>query len=284
MQEDPQRAVETRQFVHHQALVQGRQALQLAVQPAAYPWLAAHDKQQHHQQHETAAHGHLMGVQEHPGLHQPARHPRQFGAQAFEHQAEARYHIPQQKQHHATTDQQQQQRVDRGADDLLAHFVHALAVGDIAAEGIAQGAGLLARLHQGHVQRREHAGQLRQGLGQRLAFVQQAHQLTEGLARLGRGLFLGQALEGVNQRQAGVDQGGQLLAEQHQVEHLATPPAQAGQALATAHADHPQALLLDLLAGEACVLGVDLQQDHAGLAQCLEFVAHVQPLPTIANW
>ncbi|MNH11455.1 hypothetical protein D3C79_709690 [compost metagenome] len=158
LQQDPQRAIETRQFVHHQAPVQGRQALHLAVQPAPHPGITAQYKRAHHHAKKAQAQRSLVGMQEHPGLHQPARQPRQFGAQAFEHQAEARHHIAEQKQHHATTDQQQQQWIDRGADNLLPHFVHALAVSNVAPQGIAQRAGLLARLHQRDVQRREHAG------------------------------------------------------------------------------------------------------------------------------
>ncbi|MNP55901.1 hypothetical protein D3C76_1505800 [compost metagenome] len=83
-----------------------------------------------------------------------------------------------------------------------------------------------------------------QGLGKRFAFVKQAHQFAQGLAGLWRILFFRQAFQRIDQRQAGIEQGGQFLAEQHQVEGLTLPGAQRPPVPLGVQADHPQALVL----------------------------------------
>ncbi|MCY1406065.1 hypothetical protein D9M71_213210 [compost metagenome] len=200
-----------------------------------------------------------MSVQEQPGLHQHLRQPRQVGTQPFEHQAEARHHITHQKQHHTTPHDQQQHGVDRGTDDFLPHFIHALPIAHVTSQGLADCTGLFAGLHQRHVQRREDLRVLRQGLGKRLALVQQPHQPVEGLARLGCRLLFGQAFQGIDQGQPSVEQGGQFLAEQHQGEGFAAAQAQAGHPLQTAQAEHAQALFLGLLPGLGRPAGFDHQ-------------------------
>ncbi|MNH20661.1 hypothetical protein D3C79_804400 [compost metagenome] len=105
LKQDTQGAIEPRQFIHHQAPVQGRQALQLTVQPTSHPWVAAHHEQAAHEPEKAKAQRRLVSMQKHPGLHQPPREPRQFGAQALKYQAETWHHITEQKQHYTATDQ-----------------------------------------------------------------------------------------------------------------------------------------------------------------------------------
>ncbi|MCY1285431.1 hypothetical protein D9M70_343660 [compost metagenome] len=274
LQEDAQRAVEACQLVEEHPPVHRRHALQPLAEQPSEGRLADQQDQRRDARQQAAEQRVLVGMQEQPGVHQHLRQPRQVRAQALEHQAEARHHVADQEQQHAAADDQQQQRVDRGADDLLAQLVHALPVGDVAAQRIAHRAGLLAGLHQRHVEGREHRRELAQCLGERLALVEQAHQLAEQLARMRRGLLLGQAFQGVDQRQAGVQQGGQLLAEQHQVEALALPPAQQRTPLG-AQREHAQALVLGQAPGLRRAGRLQAQLDHlGGAADALDVIAH----------
>ncbi|MDT4846973.1 hypothetical protein FQZ97_810180 [compost metagenome] len=275
LQQDAQGAVEARQLVDLDALADRRYPLHLAPQGAAHALLA----QQHHQRHQRqcggAEHLPLVRVQEQPAVQQHLGQPGQVGTQALEHQAEARHHIAHQEQQHPTAHREQQRRVDRGADDLLPYLVHPAAVGHVAPQGIAHGPGLFAGLHQGHVERGKHGGELRQCLGQRLALVEQPHQAGQQLARLRIGFLLGQAFQRVDQRQAGIQQGGQLLAEQHQRKRLAPPPALHRPTPLGLQGEHPQALGLGLAAGLVLAGGLDHQGNHAGpRAQRLYLVAH----------
>ncbi|MNS46383.1 hypothetical protein D3C72_788780 [compost metagenome] len=208
LQQNPQRTVEARQFVHEDALVHRREFFDQAIHATAERRLSLEQGEGDDDGHEGAEEFALVGVQEHAAGHQDLRQPRQVRPQPFEHQAEARHHITHQEQHHAAAHHQQQHRVDRGADDLLPNFVHALAIADVATQCFTHGAGFLAGLHQRHVQRREHRRQLAQGLGEGFAFIQQAHQFAQGFAGLWRRFFFRQAFQRVDQRQAGVEQRG----------------------------------------------------------------------------
>ncbi|MNE23596.1 hypothetical protein D3C80_1168570 [compost metagenome] len=106
LQQDAQRAVEARQFVHHQALVQCRQAPQLAGCPAPHPWLAAQQPQRRDRAEGAQRQRQLLGMQEQADLHQQPRQPGQLGAHALEYLAETRHHVAKQEQHHATAHQQ----------------------------------------------------------------------------------------------------------------------------------------------------------------------------------
>ncbi len=70
------------------------------------------------------------------------------------------------------TGAQQQHGIDRGADDLLAHHIHARLVVDVARERLVEVAGLLAGVDGGDVQRREYFRKLLQGIRQRMSFIQ----------------------------------------------------------------------------------------------------------------
>ncbi|MNF79304.1 hypothetical protein D3C84_615150 [compost metagenome] len=275
LQQDAQGAIEARQLVDLDALADRRQSLDLAPQGAAYAFLAQQRHRKQQGQGGAAEYLGLMRMEEQPAVQQYLGQPGQVGAKPLEHQAETRHHVAHQEQQHPAAHHEQQDRVDRGADDLLPHLVHPAAVGHVAAQGIADRPGLLAGLHQRHIERGEHRGELRQRLGQRLALVEQSHQAGQQLARLRIGLLLGQAFQRVDQCQAGIQQGRQLLAEQQQGKGLAPPPAPQRPPPLGLQGEYPQALGLGLAAGLVLAGGLDHQGDHSGPgAQRFYLVAH----------
>ncbi|MNV03320.1 hypothetical protein D3C71_935820 [compost metagenome] len=274
LQQNAQGSVEACQLIHEDALVHRGEFFDHAVQPSPKRRLALQQDEGDDDGQQATEEFALVGVKEHAAAHQDLRQPRQVRPQPFEHQAETRHDVAHQEQHHTAAHNQQQHGVDRRADDLLANLVHALSITDISAQGIADGTGLLAGLHQRHVQRRENGRQLAQGLGKRFALVKQAHQLAQGFAGLWRVFLFRQAFQRIDQRQAGVEQGGQLLAEQHQVERLALVQAQRAPMSLGVQADHPQALVFGDAPGFAVPRCLDGHRDHTGLADGLEMKAH----------
>jgi len=205
-------------------------------------------------------------IQELPGGKQHFRQPRQVRADIFEHDAEARHDVADQEQQHAAADEKQQRGIDRGADDLLTDLVDAPPVRDVASQRFADVTGLLARLHERDVQFREHLRRVRERLRQRLAFVEPAHEVVEHFAHLRVVFLFGEAFERVDQREAGVEQGRELLAEQHEREGLPARRERRRPALRPSQRHHAQAALFRESAGVGRIRRVERQRDDAGLA------------------
>ena len=126
-------------------------------------------------------------------------------------------------QHH-----HQEGGVEQGLDDASAAGLGEFLEGQPAGDHIRQGAAALAGHHVAAVDGGEGAGLL-QGVGEGHALPHQFHHLREAAAQQGILAVAHQQFQGLQQRNAGLQQGQQLLVEEHQGFGLELGPAAEGR-------------------------------------------------------
>ncbi len=198
---------------------------------------------------------------------QDARGQRQFVARTLQQHGEARHDHAQQEEHDQRPDAEQQRGIDRRAHELAAQQPHGFQVQREAPQGRYQVAGLLAGGDRGHQQRRKYLGTVGQRRRQRQALRDVAGHGFERFARAAVALLLGQRAQRVDHAQSGVEQRGQLVGEQADVQTLApeaAPPfafaAAAADRAAGEHAQPAQLHLLGRLAFAAGAQALGLQR------------------------
>ena len=142
---------------------------------------------------------------------------RQGLPDVFEHLDHLGHHIAQQQRHHQQRHAGDEYRIDQRHHDLALHLLARLGVIGEALQHQIQVTGLFAGGHRGAVQIGKHMGEIAQGRRQGMALHEPRphshdHALDARLVAL-----LRHRLQGLLDGQAGVDQGGELAADQGQI-------------------------------------------------------------------
>ncbi len=209
-----------------------------------------------------------------PGKQQP-REQRQVRAALRVDVPEARHDVQQQEQADHAADGDEEHRIDRGVDHALADRLELAGVRHVARECRREVAGLLARLHRGDVQRREGLRELLERRRERLAFPQHRDEPLYHAAPFAAALLLPERFDRLDERQPGVDQHAQLLAEERHREAPAASAPRRAERVLRAHAEHGVAAAFELADRRGFVrrLRVD-RLDAAARSDRLELVAH----------
>ncbi|MDT4850456.1 hypothetical protein FQZ97_846080 [compost metagenome] len=216
-QQHAQRAVQPGQLEHPHVFSNGRDAPELPHQTLPEPATAPHEQAHHHRHHQTQQHRPVL-LDRLPPLQHEARHEGQFVAHVFIDVRKAWHHIAHEKQDDQAAHADQHDGVDGRTHQLVAQGLQLVAIGDIAAQCLAQVAGALAGSHRGHKQGGKGLGHGLQRAGKRVAFAQAQQQLLQHRAHRRPGFFLGQRFHRLHDAHARAQQRQQFLAEQQQRE------------------------------------------------------------------
>src|SRR5215471_10482339 len=219
----------------------------------------APDDQDHEEEEDVAP-------QERRGTDDDDRQQRQLRLEVSEELLELRDHDGHQDRDQPDRERDQDGRVDERRDDLAGQRHDRALVLDVPAQHALDLAGLLAGLQRRPVQPRKEFSLLLEGVGDRGSGVDPLPDVREDAAQDRALLPLQQQLEGVEDRQPGLQQRDQLLVEDQEVAHLDVPAA------APTAAHQRQALAADLEDMPAAAL--HLQARRRGVGRLDRLLGH----------
>ena len=187
----------------------------------------ATDQHRQYWQHQNGADDQGLGVTgcELAPVEQQLRHPRQVPSGTAINFREARHHVADKKRRHAAANGEQDHRIDCRAEDFGTDGVNTLLIIDKPRQRAGQVTGAFSGLDDPDIERRKLRGLFRQDAGKLLAIVETGQQLGERGTDWDRRFLFQQGLERLDNRQAGGEQGEQLLAEQHEGYFAGSPAA-----------------------------------------------------------
>ncbi len=154
-QQHAERAVETRQVVDAQPALKGGHRAQPIHRPVLHGRARRSVDQPDSGEDSPRRHLAAVRLQQFAPLEQPLRQQRQIPSDVFIHAAELRHDVEEQERHDEAARRQQHERIDRRADQLLAHALDLGLIADEARQGLAQVAGPLAGPDARDIERRK---------------------------------------------------------------------------------------------------------------------------------
>ena len=140
-----------------------------------------------------------------------------LGAEARVNVAEHRHHFDQQEDGDQDGHDGDDGRIHHGGLDLLAQSGGVFQIDGQAGQDFRQQTAFFAGGHHAHIKPVEHFGMLLQRLGKAVAAFDPGADIADDVAHGLVGGLLGQRLERLHHRQAGVNHGGQLAREDDQI-------------------------------------------------------------------